>query len=201
MDSQVRFLKEMKSVLYDQKWAKNADPNFELYRVSRKIKIDGDLRYDITEMPAQMLGKEFARTKGNYNSKGYWELYTVLKGKAIFLIQKQKDKIIDDVAAIKASEGDWIMVPPHYSVITINPSLKETLKTGNWVSEKTQNIYQDIERMKGASYFYTKDGWIKNENYTSKYIRSDYKNVPDLRFEKPLKKRPKSLDFLRKENL
>ena len=63
------------------------------------------------------------------------------------------------------------------------------LKNFNWVSEKNQNIYKDLEAMKGASYFYTKSGWVKNKNY---------KRVPKLRFKKPLKKEPKDLEFLRK---
>jgi oxalate decarboxylase/phosphoglucose isomerase-like protein (cupin superfamily) len=42
--------------------------------------------------------------------------------------------------------------------------------------------------MQGACYYYTKNGWIKNENY---------KNVPPLRFEESLKSEPTNLDFLK----
>ena len=42
--------------------------------------------------------------------------------------------------------------------------------------------------MKGAGYFYTKRGWIKNKNYAK---------IPKLRIEKPLKSKPKNLDFLK----
>lgn len=190
-EPQIRLLKEIKGVIYDKKWAKTA-PNLELYYMYRGVKKKGDLRYDITIIPGRMLGKEFVRTKGNRNSKGYQELYTVLTGEAIFLMQKVQGKIVEDVSAIKAKEGGWVIVPPNYSVITINPS-KKVLKTGNWVSKKTKNIYDDIEKMEGACYFYTKSGWVKNKNYD---LRSK-KKVPKLRFEKPLKSRPKSLDFLK----
>ena len=183
---QIRFLNEMKNVLYDQEWFKTA-PNLELYYMYRGIKKKGDLRYDITVIPARMLGKEFVRTKGNRNSEGYQELYTVLEGEAIFLMQKTQGEIVEDVIAIKAKPGDWAIAPPDYAEITINPS-KKVLKMGNWVSEKTKNIYEDIEKMKGACYFYTKSGWIKNKNY---------KKIPKLRFEKPLKSIPKNLDFLK----
>jgi len=185
--AKIRFLKEMEDVIYDREWFKDAK-NLELYYVYRAIKREGDLRYDITEIPAKMLGKEFVKTKGNRNSKGYQELYTVLEGEAILLMQKNKEDIVEDVIAVKAKGGDWIIVPPDYTVITINPSQK-LLKTGNWVSEKTENLYEDIEKMKGACYFYTESGWTKNKNY---------KTIPELRFEKPLKSRPKNLDFLKK---
>ncbi len=183
---QIRFLDEMKDVLYDKEWTKIA-PNLELYYMYRGIKKKGDLRYDITVIPARMLGKEFVRTKGNRNSEGYQELYTVLEGEAIFLMQKAQGEIVEDVIVTKAKPGDWVIVPPDHAVITVNPS-KKVLKTGNWVSEETKNIYENIEKMKGACYFFTQSGWTKNKNYAK---------VPKLRFEKPLKKMPKNLDFLK----
>ncbi len=181
----IRFLNDMKSLLYDQDWVKTA-PNLELYYMDRGIKKKGDLRYDITIIPSRMLGKEFTRTKGNRNTKKFQELYIVLKGTAIFLMQKGKEKNIEDIIAVKAEKGDSVIVPPKYAVITINPS-KIKLKIGNWVSEKSNNVYKELEENKGAGYFYTKKGWIKNKNY---------KNTPKLRFEKPLKTIPKNLNFL-----
>ncbi|MBZ9578350.1 glucose-6-phosphate isomerase [Patescibacteria group bacterium] len=182
----IRCLNDMRKVIYDQEWLKTA-PNLELYYMYRGIKKKDGLRYDITVIPARMLGKEFVRTKGNRNSEGYQELYTVLKGEAIFLMQKVQGEIVKDVIITTAKPGNWVVVPPDYAVITINPS-KRVLKTGNWVSEKTKNIYRDIEKMGGACYFYTQSGWMKNKNYTK---------VPKLRFEKPFKSMPKNLDFLK----
>jgi len=184
--SYIRHLNGVQKVIYDQEWARSA-PNLELYYGYRGIEKRGDLRYDITVIPPRMLGREFNRTKGNRNSKGYQELYTVLKGEAIFLMQKTQGKIVEGVVAIKASLEDWVIVPPNYAIITINPS-QEILRIGNWVSEKTENIYKELEKMKGPCYFYTKSGWIKNKNY---------KKIPELRFEKPLKSMPQNLDFLK----
>ena len=183
----IRFLNDMKSVLYDQKWTKSA-PNFELYYMYREVKKKDSLRYDVTIIPSRMLGKEFIRTKGNRNWKTYPEFYTVLKGEAIFLLQKVKGKIVKDILAVKAQKGNWVIVPANYAVITINPAKRE-LKIGNWVSEKNKNIYKELERMKGAAYFYTEKGWMRNKNY---------KKVPKLRFEKPLKKSPANFDFLKR---
>ena len=187
----VRFLFDMKGVIYDQKWLKKSS-NFPLYYMYRGLKEKGELRYDITVIPPKMLGKEFTKTKGNCNSNKLQELYTVLKGKAIFLMQKMIRKAVKDVVAVKAGRGNWVIVPPDYYVISINPS-KNILKLGNWVSQKNKNIYKGIEIMKGAAYFYTKNGWEKNRNYE---LRSKRK-APKLRFKKPLLKSPKSLDFLK----
>jgi len=186
MKKQIRYLREMKEVVFDKNFAREF-PDLKLYYIYRGVKKENGIRYDITVIPPQILRKEFVRTKGNRNSNNFPELYTVLTGEAIFLMQKAKGEIVEDVLAIPAKKGDYIIVPPKYAVITINSS-KKILKLGNWVSEKNKNIYEELEKMKGACYYYTKSGWIKNENY---------KKIPKLRFEKPLKEKPKNLDFLK----
>lgn len=189
IEPSIRFLYDMKSVLYDQKWVRTAS-NRELYYMYRAVKRKGDLRYDITIIPSQMLGQEFTRTKGNRNSKNYQELYIVLEGRAIFLMQKTKRgriDIIDDIIAVEARKGDSVIFPARYAAITINPG-KQELKIANWVSEKNNNVYKELLEMKGQGYFYTINGWKKNKNY---------KIAPELRFEKPIKQVPKNLDFLR----
>jgi glucose-6-phosphate isomerase len=186
MKPEIRYLNDMREVLCDKKWAKKA-PNFELYYVYRGITKRGDLRYDITIIPPRMLGKEFVKTKGHEHSKNYGEIYIVLEGQAIYLFQKCKGEKVEDVYAAKAKKGEVVIIPPGYGHLTINPSRKNLIEA-NWCSEKCQNKYELFEKMKGACYFYTKSGWIKNKNY---------KFVPKVRFEKPLKKMPKDLDFLK----
>lgn len=182
----IRHLNDMKEIFYDQRWVKTA-PNLELYYMYRGVKKKGSLRYDITVIPPRMCGKEFVKTKGNHNSDNFAEFYTVLKGEALILMQKTKGRIAEDIVAIKLKKDDSIIEPADYDVITINPS-KKTLEIANWVSEKNKNIYENIEKMKGACYFYTKSSWVKNKNY---------KKIPKIRFEKPLKTMPKNLDFLK----
>jgi glucose-6-phosphate isomerase len=188
----IRFLDDMRYILYDRKWAKKT-PNFPLYYMYRGVKKKGDLRYDITVIPAQMLGQEFPKTKGHEHSKKYQELYTVLEGKAIYLIQKYKNNKIDDVYAIEAKKGETVIIPSYYGHITINP-LKNKLIEANWLNKKCQNIYNIFEKNKGACYYYTKSGWIKNKNYELRLKRK----IPKLRFKKSLKKMPKNLDFLKR---
>jgi glucose-6-phosphate isomerase len=192
---EIRYLDDMRMVLYDKKWAKKA-PNFELYYMYRGVKKKRDLRYDITIIPPRMLGKEFPKTKGHYhpkNSKKIFdeavELYGILNGQAIFLFQKTKNKFIKDVFAIKAKKGEFVVILPEFEHITINP-IKKKLILENWIFEKTKSEYSRLEKMKGACYFYTKSGWIKNKNY---------KFVPKVRFEKPLKEIPKDLEFLKRD--
>ena len=182
----IRCLNDMREVIYDREWLKTA-PNLELYYMYRGIKKRDGLRYDITVIPARMLGQEFIKTKGHRHSNEYPELYIVLKGRAIFLMQKSKNGQIKDVYAVKAKNGDVVVIPPNYEHLTINPARGE-LKMGNWITKKCKNIYRKIQKKHGTCYFYTKSGWIKNKNYTK---------VTKIRFEKPLKSMPKNLNFLK----
>ena len=135
----IRYLSDMKKVLYDQGWAKSA-PDLELYYMYRGIKRKTGLRYDITVIPPKMLGKEFVKTKGHEHSGKYGELYTVLEGEALYLLQKHKKNKIEDVYAVKAKKRESVIVPPYYGHITINP-LKKKLVEANWLCKKCQNLY------------------------------------------------------------
>lgn len=186
LETGIRYLDDMKMVLYDKAWAKTA-PNFEVYYMQRGIEEKDGLRYDITTIPPKMLGQEFVKTKGHYHIGGYQELYIVLEGEGIFLMQKKGDGTIQDVCYVKATKGDCVLVPSFYGHVTINPGLK-ILKMGNWISQECQSDYENIEANEGFSYYYTKAGWVKNKNY---------EEVPKLRSEMPLKSMPKKLDFLK----
>jgi len=182
----IRYLNDMRDVLYDQKWAKSAE-NLELYYMYRMLEEKDGLRYDITIIPPKMLGKEFIKTKGHLHAGNYGELYIVLEGEGVYLMQKGNEDKIEDVCAVKAKKGESIIIPAGYGHITINPS-NEELKTANWVRKEDKGNFSLFEKMHGACYYYTKQGWIKNENY---------KSVPELRFKKPLQFIPQNLDFLK----
>ena len=194
----VRYLDDMRGVLYDKDFAKNS-PNDELYFMYRKIKNENGLINNITVTPAKILGSEFAKTKGHVHIGNFQEIYTVLEGQAIYLMQKGDGNKIEDVYAVKAERGESVIIPKGYGHITINPSKTETLKTGDWTSENCKSDYSLFENMQGACYYYAEQCpasskgsceamWIKNENY---------KSVPPLRFEESLKSIPENLNFLK----
>lgn len=212
----VRHLNDMRAVLRDKDFAKNA-PDMELYYMYRKVKVENGLNYNITIIPAKMLGEEFAKTKGHIHIGNFGEVYHVLEGEAIFLMQKiypvkfprsgategqfngAKNETVDDVYAVKAKRGEAVIIPAGYGHITINPSASADLKTEDWSSVNCRSDYSLFEKLNGACYYYAKNDpasakgfceakWIKNENY---------KSIPELRFEKPLKEVPKNLDFLK----
>lgn len=182
----IRYLKDIESVVYDKEWIKTA-PNLELYYMYRMLKEENGLRYDITVIPAKLLGEEFVKTSGHTHAGYYGELYIVLEGEGFFLMQKGNNDKIEDVYVVKAKKGEAVAIPAGYGHVTINPA-KDELKTANWIVKEDKGNYSWFEKMHGACYYFTRSGWIKNENY---------KIVPSLRFENPLTSIPDNLDFLK----
>ena len=183
----LRHLDEVRMVLADQEFAKTAE-NVELYKMYRKIKVENELRYDVTVIPPRMFGNEFVKTKGHIHAGFYGEVYMVLEGEGVYFAQKGDEHKIEDVFAVHAKKGDVIMIPAGYGHITINHG-KEVLKTANWIAEHDKGNFSMFEKNQGACYYYIAPGnWVKNEHY---------KTVPPLRFQEPLKKIPKNLDFLK----
>mgnify|MGYP001773160816 CR=1 FL=1 len=180
-EAEVRYLFELRSVLYDQEWLKKAK-NFPIYEIYRGLKFFDGIRYDETVIFPGIFGKEFAKTKGHFHLGNFGELYKVISGIGIFLLQKGKRKV-KDVYFVRAKRGEFVLIPPGYGHVTINPS-KKVLKIGNWISKDCLSDYLSVEKKKGLCYYLTIEGWIKNKNY---------KRVPKLKEKKPLKKMPKNL--------
>lgn len=187
----IRFLNEMQPVLYDQRWFKKIKhpEKFEVYYVWRGVKTKNGLRYDLTVIPPKMLGKEFPKTKGHCHLGKTQELIQVLKGRAFYFAQKSNGSSVADCYVIEAKKGDVVFIPQGLQHLTINPSKKEELTMANWISEKAKSDYSFFERLGGACYYYTQNGWLKNKNY---------KKVPKLKIKKSLGSAPKDLSFLTK---
>ena len=185
----IRMLHDMDEVLYDTEWARTAE-NTELYYMYRDLyrnEVEHEaikaqqLRYDITAIPPQMLGREYVKTAGHYHpnvpgaSVSYPELYQVLEGEGNYLLQRMEKESIEDVVVVEAKAGDIIMVPPGYGHITINSS-DEVLKMANWVSGEFASMYEPIKEHSGAAYYLLEKGYIPNPKYTK---------TPPIRYLKP----------------
>ena len=186
----VRHLNDMREVLYDNNFAKNS-PDMDLYYMYRNLKEEDGLKYNITITLSKMLGSEFNKTAGHYHMGPQKELYNVMEGEAIFLMQKGNAEKIEDVYVVKAKAGESAFIKSDYGHVTINPCDKD-LKTQDWSPIETKSDYSLFKEMQGACYYYIKDEsgekWIKNEKY---------KSVPEIRFEEPMQGVPEDLSFLR----
>lgn len=183
---EVRTLDSMKKVLLNPDIKKPK----RVYLMYRNVYLKKDLklfrkhniRYDITIIPPNKLGLEWAKTKGHYHPKikglSYMELYEILHGSAHCLLQKEKRGKIVDAVVVKAKKGDKVIIPPNYGHVTINAS-NEFLIMANLVSSGFSSKYKDIIKKCGGAYY----GLVSGKGI--KFVRNyHYREVPKLRMEK-----------------
>ncbi|OIO24966.1 hypothetical protein AUJ14_05295 [Candidatus Micrarchaeota archaeon CG1_02_55_22] len=183
---EARTLGQMVDVLFDRRYASTAEPKTDLYYMYRGVKRPGDeelfkkhgLRYDVTVTLARTLGREYNKTLGHYHPVpdgsrlAYPELYEVLSGALVFLIQTRVagSGDVERVYLISAREGDKVMIPPGYGHIMINPG-NETLVTANLVESTFKSEYEPIKAKQGGAYYLLDDGTVKSN--------PAYKDLPE----------------------
>jgi glucose-6-phosphate isomerase len=173
-----RTLAAMREVLAEPA-AEGPDVLYAMYRdVARpedraRLRAHG-LRYDITVLQAARLGPEWNKTYGHYHplapdGEYYPEVYEVLAGRAIYLLQHRgPGGAIDDVLVIPAVPGDKVFMLPGYGHATINAA-DEPLVMANWVAGEFSSEYGDYRERHGAAYYALDGGegvrWQPNTRY------------------------------------
>jgi glucose-6-phosphate isomerase, archaeal len=185
----VRTLQQMSPVLMDPNSAATRDEMYYMYRKvampeHRVVLERNKLRYDITVIPPAKMGQEFNKTLGHYHAVkpgthfAYPEVYEVLHGTALFMIQKMdKDfKNLISVLQMEAKPGDKIIYPPNYGHVIVNIG-KEPLVTANWVADHFDSDYKDITDRHGMAYYVVDAGEGKYNFIPNPH----YENVPPAR--------------------
>ncbi|MDI6605749.1 MAG: glucose-6-phosphate isomerase family protein [Candidatus Omnitrophota bacterium] len=184
----VRTLEEMRQVL----WDKEIGAPQELYymyrdvyrREDKDLLKENNLRFDVTMIKPDYLGKEFMKTAGHYHPGDFGELYEVVHGRCYCLLQKPSAadyRNIEEVIVVEADAGDKIVIPPGFGHILINPGPRH-LVTSNWVSSCFASEYELYKKTQGAAYFVggppDKPEFSANPNF---------KQLPKIKFVRPAK--------------
>lgn len=185
----VRTLKQAGKFLMDPV-SRTANGDEKLYYMYRDVFAKEDrtmmnaccVRYDITVIPPNKIGCEFAKTVGHYHPcvKGekvtYPEIYEVLHGTAHYLLQKKDAKgNIVDARLVIAEKNDKVLIPPNYGHITIN-SGKELLVMSNLVEKDFSSEYGDFKKKYGGVYY-----GIDVQEHVRFVPNSKYKTHPKLK--------------------
>lgn len=174
----IRFLGDLKEVLYDKNFANNIDLKTPLYYMYRDIRSANDsaifdaaqLRFDITILEPVRLGIERSKTLGHYHKIGlggfsYPELYEVVEGEADYVLQRVEQGQLIEVVLVRAKEGDIVFIPSGYWHVTINRSDK-LLVMSNLVWKGVEGEYEPVKNHGGVAYFELIDGsFVENRNY------------------------------------
>jgi glucose-6-phosphate isomerase len=207
---EVRTLSQMRNVFMN---TIGETSNPDMYFMYRNVYKVGDIRYDITTIPASEVGGEYAKTHGHYHpgsedGLAYPEVYQVLHGTAVFILQKKNRNGSVDTIIVHGVKGDIVLMPPGYGHVTINNG-NDILVLGNAVYDRFSSLYTEYEENKGAAYYYLNGGEItqntnyivqKNERLRPKELNDRYGFVcSDLLIE--LSADPKKFEFLQKPKL
>lgn len=195
-----RFSTDMKEVLKNSEATTPKRPLYYMYRdigylSDKKRARKADLRYDITIMLPELIGSEYAKTKGHYHPKtdsgvSYPEVYEVIYGRAQYLVQKPTSSpdSIADCFLVEVKEGQKLVIPPDFGHVTINLG-PEPLVMSNWVARGFESEYSDFKALQGACY-YLLDGSPYREVRNKKYHQ-----VPELQKARPLSQPDFDLEF------
>ena len=123
----VRTLNDMRCVLANP-GQPGSMPLYYMYRDlaltagDRAYLREQNVRFDITVIPPGTVGGEYVKTKGHYHPLnpsgiGYPELYQVLAGEALYLLQRSD---LGDIVAVAAKAGEFVLIPPGYGHVTVN---------------------------------------------------------------------------------
>jgi glucose-6-phosphate isomerase len=168
----IRTIEDMRLVLAAPS-CRETGPLYSMYRDLARTPEDRvwlsrhSLRYDITIISSRTLCGEYAKTKGHHHPAApsgirFPELYQVLEGKAHYLLQTRD---LSDVILVQAEAGDFVLVPPSYGHVTINPGPSD-LVMANMVSSAFTSDYRDYEQLRGGAFYEMSDGrMIRNPAY------------------------------------
>ncbi len=177
-DFAVRNLSRMNDVLMKKQTVLH---DFPLYFMFRSIAGKEGIRYDITIIPPKNIAGEYAKTYGHYhpiagNNLGYPEIYHVLDGRALFLLQKKRSDGSVDLTITYGEKGQIVLIPPNWGHVTVNATKDDVLVLGNLVADGFESEYAEYKENRGAAYYITDHGLEQNENYI---IRTTERKKPE----------------------
>ncbi|MEM2128279.1 MAG: glucose-6-phosphate isomerase family protein [Candidatus Methanomethylicaceae archaeon] len=176
-----RFLRDLKPVLRNPEFITDQNSGKVLYMMYRSVVVDPmhsesfrmhSVRFDITVMDSYLLDREPNKTLGHVHPEAvpgfsYPELYQVLHGRAVYLLQRLHDSRarVSEFLAVEAGPGDAVLIPPNYGHVTVNVGECQ-LVMANLVSTRFSSNYGPYKELRGASYYLLKDGVLEpNPNY------------------------------------
>lgn len=140
------------------------------FPVDRAVFQKYDFRYDITVILPGTINGEFKKTSGHYHgyigegrAGTYPEIYEVLEGKALYILQKAvnfdqpEEPVFEDRKAVFVEAGQAIVIPPFYGHCSINVG-EGPLAFSNIAVVACPLFYDTVKARRGLSIYALGDG-------------------------------------------
>lgn len=175
--------------LYDFFVGVSTDEDKETFNKSK-------LRYDVIMVYPGKVNDEYKKTSGHMHKKNsgfkniYPEIYEVLYGTAMFLLQKVSDDgCVECAAAVETKAGQKILIPPGYEHATVNIGTTP-LVFSDLISIDCENEYGGVKEHGGMCYFV-----VEEDGKPAFRKNPKYKEVPEMQVIKPIEQQKLSLVF------
>jgi len=146
--------------------------------------LDGiKVRPDVTTLPSGMIDWELIRTQGHIHNNPLPEIYSVIFGKAGFLLFEFGKDIWEskNPRLIVAEPGEHVLFGPYDAHITVNLG-NEPLVVTDFVSYDANPEFDRIGRMNGGPYWIMRDGSSELPDID---VNPKYETPPKLRILRP----------------
>ncbi|TYR79339.1 glucose-6-phosphate isomerase [Priestia megaterium] len=178
-DVERRHLDDIRKSLKDP----NADGPEILYAIAMDVGkhtdyedlLKQDLLYGTVMFSKGQIGNEPVRSQGHVHAvsgscgMSTPEVYEIWSGEAIIYMQEYDQDDPGRCFAVRAKEGDVVIVPPNWAHCTINGSVDKPMVFGAWCVRDYGFEYEGVRAHGGLAYFpIVEDGeiqWTKNELY------------------------------------
>ncbi len=204
----VKLVKDMAGLLQKDDYLPGNEKFYDYYRgIVEKDTVDTftkfDDHYDLTIiMPNDFDNGECKKTSGHYHKyipghhSSYAEIYEVILGKALFILQKINDHElpadqiqVEDLYFVEVNQGEMVVLPPLYGHCSINVG-EGPMVFSNIASCKNKSDYRVVKEKHGMSYY------IVRENGKLKAVKNpNYGDVPAPRVMKVLESREMGIVF------
>ncbi len=198
---------QMKGLLYQEEGMKADEHCYDFYRdivfeKHRALFAKYDFRYDITVIMPGTVNSECKKTSGHYHGYipgeqlTYPEVYEVLSGEAIYILQKVKnfdnpDEEIEigEIKAVRVKAGQAIIIPPFWGHCSINGGT-DALVFSNIAVVSCPLHYEPIKNKHGLGLYA-----LRNNGEIQLVKNQSYKSVPDFKVVTPLENSDLGIEF------
>jgi len=209
----VRKLSEMRDVLKGHV-VLDVEGDADMYYMFRNVLARNGIRFDITVLSGKTVHGECNKTYGHSHPEAeeglsFPEVYQVLDGSAVFLLQHTNRDRSVVVSMIKAEAGQVVLIPPNNGHVTINPNEGSRLVLANIVADGFESDYSEFKENHGAAFYYFPDGNVEqNANYVVKNLERPKPQEFNKRYGffcadllHEFEKNPEKFEFLKRPSL
>lgn len=198
---------QLKGLLLYEKGMNEDEHCYDFYRdivfeEHRALYSKYDFRYDLTVIMPGTVNNECKKTSGHYHGYiksqcyTYPEVYEVLVGEAIYILQKVKnfnkpneEPKIEEIKAVRVKARQAIIIPPFWGHCTINGG-DEPLMFSNIAVVSCPMHYVPVEEKHGLGVY------LVREYGELKFVKNPYyQNVPELKEVEPMQNSKLGIKF------